>query len=109
MSRRWVFREYESWKFPFHHRTSDPAKARQCVETSHRPDGGIELFMNDEPTNPKPTSLNAASADELAKLFDRAKAGEFRCIAMEYGHGRPGKPFCKIGVTWPEEKQTTLL
>jgi len=57
----------------------------------------------------KPTSLTAETPNELAKLFDRAKSGEFRCISMEYGQGRPGKPFCKIGISWPEEKQTTLL
>ena len=62
-----------------------------------------------EPIPDKPNSLEAQDAAALARIFDRAKAGEFKCIALEYGHGRPGKSFCKVGVIWPQEKQAEFL
>jgi hypothetical protein len=57
----------------------------------------------------KPTSLTARNKPELADIFRRHDAKEFRLCAMEYGHGRPGKPFCKLGVIWPTERQGELI
>ena len=57
----------------------------------------------------KPNVLTAKDKPELDDIFRRAEAGEFRLCAMEYGHGMPGKPFCKLGVIWPTERQDSLL
>ena len=62
-----------------------------------------------DPSAIKPLSFEAKSPEELRQLFERGRAGEFRVIALQYGHGRPGKPFAKIGVIWPEEKQAALF
>lgn len=55
-----------------------------------------------------PTTLTAADKVELMNLLCRASLGEFRISTMEYGHGRPGKPFCKLGIIWKEEKQESF-
>ena len=62
-----------------------------------------------EPSAIKPLSFEAKSPEELRQLFERGKSGEFRVIALQYFHRIPGRPFAKIGVSWPEEKQAALF
>jgi hypothetical protein len=56
----------------------------------------------------KPTGLTAKTKAELAEIFRRQDAGEFKLISLLYGQGRPGKPFAQVGVIWKEEKQESL-
>ena len=61
----------------------------------------------DEPVQ-KPKSLIAETQPDLLAIFDRARAGEFRCIALRYGR-KPGEPFAVVGVLWPRINQTELI
>lgn len=56
-----------------------------------------------------PITLTARDKPELEEIFRRQDAKEFRIATMEYGHGRPGKPFVTLGVIWPTEQQENLL
>ena len=61
------------------------------------------------PSPDKPTTLTAFNSAELFDLLARAGNGEFKTLTLEYGHGRPGKCFCTLGVIWPTEQQENLL
>lgn len=57
----------------------------------------------------KPASLTAHDKAALDAFFRRQSAGELRLCSLEYGHGRPGKPFAKCGVIWPTQQQAEMF